>query len=228
MIGYQDPEAVRHATDACMGHGMRTLQLYRSGDEQGHAETLLELMAPPESACIVDVGCGVGDVAQRMLAARPDLGFLLLNLSDYQLSLCPQDMTRVQADMHDMPVNDACADVVMVNYTLGYADIDAFMREAWRVLKPAGILFIYDLSRRDLLSDAPCALMRDKFHYKVHSRHVINSQAVKNGFRFDSIRFPQASRDHLAPLLDEDYQAVMQELDKEVRPTAWRFIKDVA
>jgi ubiquinone/menaquinone biosynthesis C-methylase UbiE len=227
-ITYQNQAAVQTATDACLAQNMRVLQLYQCGDETAHVDRLLDMMAPPENACIVDVGCGIGEVARLMVARRPDLGFLLLNLSEYQLALCPQEFTRIRADMHDMPVNDACADVVMVNYTLGYADLGIFLKEAYRVLKPGGILFIYDLSHNELLSIEPCDLMERKFGYRVFSRHFINSAAVRGGFVFDRIQFPPATRVHLDPLVDNEYRAVLAELDSMTRPTAWRFIKEVA
>jgi ubiquinone/menaquinone biosynthesis C-methylase UbiE len=222
---YQDQAALQVATDLCVAAGMRVLQLFRCGDEAAHVTRLLELMNPPADACVVDVGCGVGEVARLMLEARPDLGFILLNLSAYQLELCPEAMTRVQADLHDMPIMDGCADVVMVNYTLGYADLDRFMAQAARVLKPGGVLFIYDLVRKlDFLE--PDALMLDKFAYRVHSHRVIDLSAERAGFSFHySLPLP-ATPEHLAPLLDDEYRAVMDRLTSTLTPTALRFVKE--
>lgn len=227
MRHYQDQGALQVATDACLQHDMLVLQLYRCGDEPAHVARLLDLMAPPEGAVVVDVGCGVGEVARLMLAARPDLSFLLLNLSEYQLALCPPDMKRVQADMHAMPLADSCADVVMVNYTLGYAELDAFMHEAARVLKPGGLLFIYDLSSNQEDS-TPSRLMLEKFNYQVYARHVVSHAAEFAGLRFDDLRILPASSDHLNPLLDDDYRAVMTQLTASVLPTVWRFVKESA
>lgn len=222
---YQDQAALQAATDACLASGMRVLQLFRCGDEAAHVARLLELMAPPADACVVDVGCGVGEVARLMLEARPDLGFILLNLSAYQLELCPEAMTRVQADLHDMPIVDACADVVMVNYTLGYADLDRFMAQAARVLKPGGVLFIYDLTR-SAAGDQPDDLMLEYFSYRVFARHVVVQSAARAGFGFDDLRILPATTAHLGPLLDPQYRAVMEQLTGAVLPTALRFVKE--
>lgn len=219
---YQDQGALQVATDACVAAGMRVLQLYQAGTEVEHVRGLLKMMAPAEGATIVDVGCGIGEVARLMLEDRPDLGFLLLNLSAHQLEMCPEDLTRVHADMHDMPLVDACADVVMVNYTLGYADLARFMAEATRVLRPGGIVFIYDLLRAD---DDPgtAVLMLEKFGYSVHGHDRLMRAAGAAGLQLaTSIRVP-ASFQHLAPLLDETYWATL--LSVKVYPVALRFQK---
>lgn len=221
---YQDQAALQAATDTCLASGMRVLQLFRCGNEAAHVARLLELMAPPPDACVVDVGCGVGEVARLMLDARPDLGFILLNLSAYQLELCPEAMTRVQADMHDMPIIDACADVVMVNYTLGYADLDKFMGEAARVLKPGGILFIYDLYPRPGFEDEACALMQEKFGYRLYRAFGVHAGAA--GFDRGDVQFPPADSSHLSPLLDDEYRAVMERLTAITMPVTLRFVKE--
>lgn len=222
---FQDQQALVAATDVCLASGMRVLQLFRCGDEAAHVARLLELMDPPHDACVVDVGCGVGEVARLMLDARPDLGFILLNLSAYQLELCPEAMTRVQADLHDMPIVDGCADVVMVNYTLGYANLDRFMAEAARVLKPGGVLFIYDLVRNGP-GNAPEPIMQEYFAYQVHARHVVVGAAARAGFGFDAMRVLPATPFHLEPLLDHTYKRVLLDLQHKVQPVTLRFVKE--
>ena len=219
---YQDQAALEVATDTCLAGNVRVLQLFQCGSEAEHVARLLHLMDPPLDACIVDVGCGVGEVARLMLETRPDLGFILLNLSGYQLELCPEQMMRLQCDMHDMQLVDACADVVMVNYTLGYADLDKFMAEAARVLKPGGMLFIYDLSSG---SRGARDLMREKFSYSLHDEYRVAASAVTAGFRTSPIQYPEASSAHLAPLLDDEYRATMDLLGTIAKPTVWRFTK---
>jgi SAM-dependent methyltransferase len=227
MRHYQDQDALRQATDACVQNGMRVLQLYRCGDEPSHVARLLALMAPPADAVVVDVGCGIGEVARLMQELRTDLSFLLLNLSAHQLELCPNSMRKLQADMHAMPLADCCADVVMVNYTLGYAALAPFMAEAARVLKPGGVLFIYDLSAR-ADDGEPCRLMLDKFSYQVFTPATVCHAAQDADLALDAQHFLPATPDHLDPLLDDDYRAVMAQLETAVQPTAWRFMKEPA
>jgi SAM-dependent methyltransferase len=219
---YQDQAALTAATDACLGAGMRVLQLFQAGDEAEHVSMLLRLLDAPADALIVDVGCGVGEVARLMQEERSDLSFLLLNLSEYQLTLCPEHMERVRADMHAMPIMPESVDVVMVNYTLGYADLPLLMKEARRVLRRGGILFIYDLASRDM---GAVRIMRERFGYTLHCAMTVADAADRAGLALNMVCPLAAGHAHLAPLLDDDYRAALAHVAAHAKPTAWRFIK---
>lgn len=220
----QDPAEVEAATDACLSQGVRVLQLYRMGDEDAHVARLLDLLNPPLKAEIVDVGCGIGAMAYAMQSIRPDLGFVLVNSNAYQLSLCPPDMAQVQADMHAIPIADGTVDVVMVCYTLGYGDVAQFFAEAFRMLKPGGILFIYDLARHAFTA-LPCPLMQQYFHYQVYCVTVIDNMAQAAGFATDAVHLLRGTHTHLDGMLDDTYRAVFEQLDAAVIPVAYRYVK---
>jgi ubiquinone/menaquinone biosynthesis C-methylase UbiE len=225
---YQDQNAVASATDACVDAGIRVLQLFQDGTEAEHVRHILTLMDPPAGSIVVDVGCGVGEVARLMFESRPDLTFLLLNLSAHQLAMCPKQMARIESDMHSMPLTAGCADVVMVNYTLGYADLDLFLGEAYRVLKPGGVLFIYDLTcaAHDIKTQW---LMVEKFGYQVHDLPTLHEQTARAGFvpSMNTV-LTQATSRHLQPLLDEEYIGTLAALVGRAYPIAIRMTKGFA
>jgi len=140
--------AIETATLAVIAAGVRQFQAFLTGDDDAaHAARLLELMAPPAGAVVVDAGCGIGETARLMREQRPDLHFVLVNLSAFQLDLCPSDMERVQADFCAMPLPDACADVVLYSYSASQCDDwHAMLVEARRVLRPGGSVFIHDMA----------------------------------------------------------------------------------
>lgn len=99
------------------------LQFHQGDDQDAHIDWLLSVYDFPEGATICDVGCGVGGVAWRMAKKRPDLKWVLLNISAEQLKMCPDIGEKIQSDMHELPEN---IDVVMVNYALGHSTIRKF------------------------------------------------------------------------------------------------------
>lgn len=131
--------------------GVHVLQGNRLGPTDfEHVRRLLELMSPPESACVLDIGSGFGEPARLMQSMRHDLRFVLLNDSAVQLSKAPvgECFAQVLADMHSIPLPDAFFDGAMALYSLCHSDLPAALAEVARVVKPGGFLFVYDYERK--------------------------------------------------------------------------------
>jgi SAM-dependent methyltransferase len=156
-------QAINDATELCLQQGVRVLNPFLLGEtETDHAMRLLELLAPKEGAVVLDAGCGVGELALLMSKARPDLQFKLLNASQAQLDQCPPEMERICADYAQMPLPDASVDVVMFAFSLCHADdwLTA-LREAFRVLRHDGVVFIFDMVR--IHDGGSNTLMQERF-----------------------------------------------------------------
>lgn len=141
---YDDDRTVGEVTRYLVDQGARVFQIFQRGTESEHVSYLLEKFDPP-SGVVLDVGCGIGEVARLMHEARQDLEFVLLNRSQAQLDLCP-DFEKLHADAHAIPMPDASVDAVMACYVMGHLDKDRALSEMRRVLKPGGVLFIADMS----------------------------------------------------------------------------------
>ena len=140
-----DMQAIDSALPAAMAVGIKQFQGYLTGTDEEHAAHLLELMNPPQGAMVIDAGCGIGETARLMQALRPDLRFVLINLSPAQLAMCPVGMEQHLADYCAMPIPDASADVVMFNYAACHCDDwPRMLQECRRVLIEGGTVFLHE------------------------------------------------------------------------------------
>lgn len=163
MVNTPEYEArIATATQAALAVGQRTLQLFRLGEtEAENASALLKMCDFQIGAKVLDVGCGVGEVAKFFKAERPDLDIHLLNNNEFQLAQCPSGFPKYLADMHETGLPDESFDALLVCYAIGYADRDQVLKEFDRLLKPGGILFI-----ADLLGDV--AFAKRELQYDLH------------------------------------------------------------
>jgi len=146
---YRDDTFVGEVTAALAAEGQRILQIFRfSEDDAEHVAALAMLARFPVSAHVLDIGCGVGAVAEIMCALRPDLRFTLQNCSATQLALCP-DFPKIHGDMAAIDAPDCTFDGVMVNYAMGHPRLQPFFHEAARILRRGGVFFAYDLAAPD-------------------------------------------------------------------------------
>jgi SAM-dependent methyltransferase len=215
---YSDDRYVGKLTAETVAAGHSILQIHKLSDSDAeHVGKLLDLMAPAKGARILDAGCGVGRVAELMARKRPDLRFMLLNISRAQLAMCPPQFLTVHADFQETGLPDESFDAVMFNYSLGHGLLSKALAEAARVLRPSGILFIYDLSAAD------SRLLIDVLGYKAHSVESVCRAAEEAGFELHFHQTPAETTvaDFLTVITPEIYF----DLFRGVRPAVYRFIK---
>lgn len=184
MNPYSDDALVREATKFIVDKGSSIFQIFLlDEDEDRHIEKLLLELNPKHGSIIVDAGCGVGSIAEKMYLLRPDLRFSLLNISRSQLEMCP-NMEKIEADFQNMPIDSDSVDVVMFNYSIGHGDIHKTLIEAARVLRQGGVIFLYDLA-----SSVPDTLS-EELNYNVHSVEFLRSISLDIGLSIDFIVTP--------------------------------------
>lgn len=220
-MSLMDQEAVDAATPAALSAGIRIFNGALFGqDEREHVALLLDAMDPPADAVIVDAGCGVGETANLMAAMRPDLQFRLVNISARQLEECPDAMERIQGDFDDMRFDAESVDVVMFSYSICHSpDWPTTLREARRVLKVGGTLFINDMAR----------LAGDNVEFervlggRVHEPELVEAWARGAGFALELAIAPQVVVNRLASMIEPPEMAAS--LLEGVVPTIWAFRK---
>lgn len=215
---------ITEATKKAMSVGNRVFQIFQFGNtEASHCQKLLEWMNPKTDAKILDVGCGVGEVARIMKSLSPGLSFTLLCNNIFQLSHCPEYMPQIYGDMHDVPLPDSSFDAVMVNYVIGYADLSKAFSEFNRLLKPDGVLFICDLTGRS-------ELFRNVFSYVTQTPGELILDAEKQGFSLGLFVYPEdiylSHFDRVLNLEAPETEKICRQALADVRPAVWRFRKD--
>jgi ubiquinone/menaquinone biosynthesis C-methylase UbiE len=121
-----------------------------------HQADLLELAGHrAEDADVVDVGCGFGFamIVHVLLGARSVHGIDvypgMVSTVEAYLPVLPAEvssrMTIANASAAAMPFADGSADIVLsIEAISHYLDVDAFIDEAWRVVRPGGVVIIAD------------------------------------------------------------------------------------
>lgn len=215
-------DAINERTGDLLADGVRVLNANLFAEtERGHVARLLELMNPPAGACVLDAGCGVGEVARVMREIRPDLTFKLLNLSQVQLDHCPADMERICADFAAIPLADESVDVVMFNYALCQAgDWMAVLREARRVLREGGVLFLNEMSR----TSGTNLLLETMLQARAYPAADVIECARIAGFRFDEGFFHEPVVRRLRDVMPSG--EVHDLIFEGVEPATWRFLRE--
>jgi 2-polyprenyl-3-methyl-5-hydroxy-6-metoxy-1,4-benzoquinol methylase len=98
-----------------------------------------------EASCsILDVGCGEGILLEKLAARYPGKRLAGVDLSEENVSICKgMGLDVMLSDASDLKVPSSSFDAcVMMSVLEHVVDPRAALREAWRVLKPAGRLLV--------------------------------------------------------------------------------------
>lgn len=212
-------EDVDRATRLILGDAhSRVLSPFMLGaNDLEHVDRLLQWLAPPDGARILDAGCGTGEVARLMLSRRPDLQFTLLNVSAYQLGLAPDRMRKVLAPYEATMEPDGYYDVVLFSQSIEHAeDMIPVLREAARVTRRGGLVAIFGMA------DAGGDMQRMRSLVDAHARDAnqVVGFARLAGLSLESHHDVGEWRPFDSPMVPRaDFDSVFD----GVKPHLWRF-----
>jgi tRNA (cmo5U34)-methyltransferase len=111
----------------------------------------------PQATHILDVGCGAGNYALKLLQSLPDVNATLVDLSKPMLKRATERITAVskgaiqvfQGDIRDLELPAAQFDIILaaavLHHLRGEDDWQAVFSKFFRLLKPGGSIWIVDL-----------------------------------------------------------------------------------
>lgn len=208
-------EAVEQATIGAVQGGHLVLQAHRFAENDLAHVRRLTLWADIENgARVVDMGSGVGEVARIWNLFQPDIEFVLVNISPLQLALSPPDMARYCCDMTNVPEPDQAFDAAICCFAIGHVDRFKALREMARLVKPDGIVFVYDMVR----VSGDNTLM-ETIGYRVDGREVMEKYADMADLALDLYIEPMDEGWYGPQTLGDDFDRYFG----DVKPAVWRF-----
>jgi ubiquinone/menaquinone biosynthesis C-methylase UbiE len=191
-------ELVNASTKAGMERGDRIFQTHWYADtDEGQADYLLVTLNPPLNSVILDNGCGIGEICRIFAQKRPDLEFVMTNISAYQLGFCPDGM-KILCDSHQLNLPSNCVDCVMLSSTLCQLDAQVALDECYRVLVDGGILLINDMVR-----DNDNTELEDNLAARVVSAQKMKDQVEFAGFTIDQFAIGNGNDHKFRALLSD-------------------------
>jgi ubiquinone/menaquinone biosynthesis C-methylase UbiE len=124
---------------------------------------------------VLDIGCGTGRTLAQIATAHPRLPLVGLDLSPYYLQAARDvlhdvhDLSLVAENAERLPFRDAYCSIVTSVYVfheLPRAVRRTVLAEAWRVLRPGGLLVVEDSAQ--LAESGPLAFFLGRFAKEFH------------------------------------------------------------
>jgi ubiquinone/menaquinone biosynthesis C-methylase UbiE len=181
--------------------GLERDRLFRGGEARLELTRTLELLdrfLPSAPARLIDVGGGPGAYAAVWASRGYDVhlyDLLELHVQQARQAADAQPKHRFSAgvaDARSVPEPDASADAVVLLGPLYHlteqADRDSALHEAWRVLKPGGVVAAVGISRFAALLDGLWqGWLSDPLFRAIAERDLVDGQHRNP----DSVRYPQ-------------------------------------
>lgn len=97
---------------------------------------------------VLEIGSGLGIIANAVAAANPSCEIIGLEYAPEQIANCSNEQDNLnflQGDAHQLPFADASLDVVYGRYILEHVhNPEQVLREVYRVLKPGGRVYFQE------------------------------------------------------------------------------------
>lgn len=196
-----DIAAIEEVMPSVLASGHRILQTHKyASTDEAHTDYLLRHFDPPQGALVLDAGCGVGEVSRLMSARRPDLSFVLMNLSAVQLAHCPvgEQYVPMLDDCHACRLHDCAVDAVMFSSALCQMDIPVALVEARRVLVTGGVMMVNEMVREYGDPEE----MESKMAARVLRIDKLLGEIEAAGFSVGTVDFPDYDASHFSAMLD--------------------------
>lgn len=164
-----------------LNHGLTVFNAAMLADtEEGHVQTLANMIGMRDGLTVVDMGCGVGGVSGLLKGMFPASDFYGVTNVQAQADVMAMagDVQPVLCDFHSVPLDGGVADVVMFNESIGYGRLPELLIEATRLLKPGGVIAI-----KDGVSKTGKTEWSDVWRWATFEQGLIDAVAVRQGLK---------------------------------------------
>lgn len=136
------------------------------------------LNEPRAGATVLDAGCGPGRLALRIATGRPDLRVHGVDLSagmiEAAVARAGDRVEFTHADLADLPLPTDSVDLIVSTASYHHWEhVDPIVRELARVLRPDGMIWLYDL--RPAPAGPFCDAVRAEMPDRVLRRSIIRT-----------------------------------------------------
>jgi ubiquinone/menaquinone biosynthesis C-methylase UbiE len=182
-------------------HGNEYEALIAREDHEGNILKALRDVTSLESRVVIDSGTGTGRLACLLAPHVPQV--LAFDVSEEMLRVCQAKLTesglknwRVDvADHRHLPVEDHSADLLVSGWSVSYlatwntatwrAELDSWMREAGRVLRPGGYVVLFESLGTG--NEAPLRLEHLKDFYPWLDDAGFQNKWIRTDYEFESL-----------------------------------------
>ncbi len=209
-------------------------------------DRLVEIAEPQKKWTVLDIATGGGHTALRFSSEVTQVYATDITLKMLETATVfvrdngGQNVLFKQADAEDLPFENGRFDLVTCRIAPHhFSDCPAFVKEAYRVLKPDALLIVQDHVLPDNRTAAKVIdcfeKVRDPSHNKAYSQSEWMTMFESTGFGVEHIEtilkthefLPWANRQGCTPEVIETLNAMLEEADDTViewmQPDQWRF-----
>lgn len=135
---------------------------------------------------LLDLGCGTAWAATELFELFPKVNITALDFSQYMLNqIRPHSkINPILADVHDIPLADESIDIMFSNMLLHWSNEKDVFKEAYRVLKPGGLILMSALGETSLfeLKQAWTSVDNNAHVHDFPALHNLGDDLLKTGF----------------------------------------------
>ena len=146
-----------------------------------------ELLRPGRSR-VLDAACGPGNVARYLVAQRPDLDLLGIDLAPRMVELAREAVPSARFVVHDcrnLADLNRRFDGIVCAFCLPYLSQDeaaAFIKAAWEALEAGGVLYLSTMLGRSEDSGLQVCSTGDQLYITYYSEDQVIRSLQTNGF----------------------------------------------
>jgi ubiquinone/menaquinone biosynthesis C-methylase UbiE len=146
-------------------------------------------LLPPSPARVLDAACGPGNVARFLMAQRPDLDLLGIDLAPHMIELARNAVPAARFAVHD------CRELAVLNLHLNglicafglpylsHEEAAAFVSEAAKILEPNGIIYLSTMLGSRAESGFETCSTGDQLYINYYAEDDLLRFLTQSGFR---------------------------------------------